>query len=174
MANDPVSDSVGKSKVGGDGRYRAAVGLLAAWLGGIATVNAADGYNCSFGYRRQSVISDFALGQDWTVYASCAHPEGPRVAVMVSRPVAAAARAAAVAVGQNVLPTVRVGSSVRLWLSSPVARIELSAVALESGSAGATIRLRATPGGKVLRGTVWAAGSVELNTGGEGFGRAGK
>ena len=59
-------------------------------------------------------------------------------------------------------PVVRMGSTIRLWLSSPVARIALYGTALENGAAGATIRVRVMPGGKVLDGTVRSVDSVEL------------
>jgi len=67
---------------------------------------------------------------------------------------------------------VRAGSPVRLWLSSPVARIALAGMALENGASGATIRVRVMPGGKVLDGTVRAADSVELVA--SGFAGAGQ
>ena len=136
--------------------------LLGAWL---CVGLPAHAEGCRQGLRQQSVISDFALGRAWTVYASCAHPETPRIAIMVDQETAQApsrAVGAATTGPASDLPAVRMGSKVRLWLSSPVARIALSAVALENGAAGATIRVRATPGGKVLYGTVRAPDSVEL------------
>jgi len=146
-------------------RWRgAAVGLSTVGLGGVALAGAVNGYGCSAGYRQQSVISDFTLGRAWTVYASCNHPETPRIAIMVD-PRAAPAPSAVAGDARGALsspPLVRMGSKVRLWLSSPVARIALSGTALENGAAGATIRVRVMPGGRVLDGTVRAADSVEL------------
>lgn len=151
------------------------VGLLPVWLGGIAPAYAADGYGCRQGYRQSSVIRDFALGQEWTVYASCVHPETPRIAVMAYPTVAQDRR---VAEGTEVdvphaAPAVRAGDQIRLWLRSPVARVDLSAIALENGAAGTTIRVRVEPGGTVLRGAVRSVGSVELGAG-EGFREAGQ
>ena len=142
-----------------------AVALLGLWLCGIALAGADDGYGCSQGYRQQSVIRDFALGRAWTVYASCAHPEAPHLAVMIDRgrvPASSSATGGGVSETSSAPPVVRMGSPVRLWLSSPVARIALSGMALENGTAGATIRVRVMPGGKVLDGTVREADSVEL------------
>jgi len=149
---------------------------------------AGDGYGCRQGYRQQSVISDFALGRVWAVYSSCAHPEAPRTAVLIEGTAAAVPdRTATDRIGGEALapaahraeaesrpapPLVHSGSPVRLWLSSPVARIALAGLALENGAAGATIRVRVMPGGKVLDGTVRAADSVELIA--AGFDRAGQ
>jgi hypothetical protein len=157
---------VGVAKADGEMKCcRAAVELLTLGLGGLALANAANGYGCSAGYRRQSVISDFTLGRAWTVYASCSHPETPRIAVMVEKnaPLAQSSAAGADSLGTvSKPPIVRMGSTVRLWLSTPVARIALSGKALENGAVGATIRVRVMPGGKVLEGTVRTADSVEL------------
>jgi hypothetical protein len=151
------------------------VALLAVWLGGIAPANAADGYGCRQGYRQSSVIRDVALGQEWTVYSSCVHPETPRIAVMAYPPVAQARRVGGEAEADvpHALPAVRAGDRIRLWLRSPVAQVDLSAIALENGAAGATIRVRVEPGGTVLRGAVRSAESVELGAG-DGFRGAGQ
>jgi hypothetical protein len=148
--------------------------LLAIWLGGIALAGAADDNGCRQRYRQQSVISDFTLGREWTVYARCAHPESPRVAIMIEPATGAPAQGAEEAAlgSAPAAPLVRMGNPVRLWLSSPVARIALSGIALENGAAGATIRVRVMPGGKVLNGTVRAPDSVELVA--AGFDRAGQ
>ncbi len=151
------------------------VGLLVVWLVVSTLANAADGYGCRQGYRQSSVIRDFALGQEWTVYASCVHPETPRIAVMAYPPAARDRRVAEEAQADvpHAAPAVRAGDQIRLWLRSPVARVDLSAVALENGAAGATIRVRVEPGGTVLRGAVRSAGSVELGAG-DGFHGAGQ
>jgi len=179
-------------------------------LGGLSRAGADDGYGCQRGYRQQSVLSDFALGRVWAVYSSCAHPEAPRLAVILDRsssdrqvpdrpapdrtapdrtaldrPVTDRAAAAAPSLASSAAsyrgvqagpslepPLVRAGSPVRLWLSSPVARIALAGMALENGASGATIRVRVMPGGKVLDGTVRAADSVELVA--SGFAGAGQ
>jgi Chaperone for flagella basal body P-ring formation len=128
---------------------------------------------CRHGYRLQSVIRDFAMGQEWAVLASCAHPETPWIAIAQHRPAAEWPLPAALAVSdliRGAAYTVRSGSRVRLWLRTPVARIDLSGIAMEGGAPGEMIRVRIAPGGKVFRGTVRAAGSVELDAaGGQGF-----
>jgi len=141
---------------------------------------------CEDGYRRAGALRDFALGRGWTVYADCAHPERPRVAVAASgpRPTASGesaglraleeARRAVEPSGSLVpaeaapRPDVEPGSSVRLWRRDGVAAVELAGKALESGSVGSRIRVKAAQGGAVLRGTVRAAGSVELDPPGSG------
>jgi hypothetical protein len=65
-------------------------------------------------------------------------------------------------------PAVESGSRVRVWRWDGVAAIDLAGIALESGAAGARVRVRVSPGGAVLRGTVRAAGSVELEAPGSG------
>ena len=141
--------------------------VLVAWLGLAGGAYASE--NCRQGYRQLSVISDFALGREWAVYSSCTHPEQPGVAILVGqssdRPPSSDRAVLNTSAAGSESPSqlmVRVGSPVRLWLRSSTARIELSAVALESGAAGATIRVRVAPRGRVLYGTVRAAGSVEL------------
>ena len=128
---------------------------------------------CRHGYRPQSVIRDFALGREWAVFASCAHPEAPWIAIAQYRPDAERPLPAALAVSDFVrgaATAVRPGSRVRLWLRTPVARIDLSGIALEGGAPGEVIRVRIAPGGKVFRGTVRAVGSVELDAAdGQGF-----
>jgi hypothetical protein len=99
------------------------VALLAVWLGGLAPAYAADGYGCRQGYRQSSVIRDFALGQEWTVYASCVHPETPRIAIM-AYPRAAQDRRVAREAEADVphgAPAVRAGDRILLWQRSPVA-----------------------------------------------------
>jgi hypothetical protein len=60
-------------------------------------------------------------------------------------------------------PTVEAGGRVRVWRRDGVVSIDLAGVALDRGSAGAGIRVRVSPGGVVLRGTVRGPASVELD-----------
>jgi Chaperone for flagella basal body P-ring formation len=176
MEGDLGRSAARDSETGGDMKGRGAgMRLVAVWLGGTAMVCAADSHGCRQGYRRQSVIRDFTLGREWTIYASCAHPETPRVAIIADRSAdeSSAAVLHSPVSSQSIPATVHAGSRVRLWMSSPLARLELSAVALENGSVGETIRVRATQGRKVLSGTVRADDSVELGMG-EGFRGAGR
>jgi hypothetical protein len=134
--------------------------------------SATDTDGCRNGYRQQSIIRDFALRQDWLVFASCAHPEMPRVAVAVNSPPRPFT-------DQSVSPAatlvIRSGARVRLWRQDPVTRINLSGVALDAGTAGAIIRVRVGPNAFVLRGTVRSADSVELEAAnGTGFVGAGQ
>jgi hypothetical protein len=150
-----------------------------AWV----PASAAGVSGCDRGYRRQGAIFDYALRREWAVYASCAHPEAPRVAVALDRNDdrnegrnesragapgrGAAAESAAFAPPPP--PVVRSGARVRLWRRSATASVELAATALEDGAAGAAIRVRTADGGAILRGRVRAPGSVELEAGGPGF-----
>jgi hypothetical protein len=133
-----------------------------------ATPVPAEASGCRDGYRRLGALRDFALGNAWTVYANCAHPEMPRLAVADGgqsesgwpEPAFPARSRAAPAAAA---PVVAAGAQVRLWKRDGVAAIDLQGAALESGAAGARIRVRVAPGGKVLRGTVRGPGSVELD-----------
>lgn len=142
--------------------------------------------DCIGGYRQQSSIEDRTLGRSWAIFASCLHPEMPRLAFLeggrVERPfdqndnagqssaLASAItsdgrRAGLQAPAARVTATsiqVELGSRVRLWRRDARTQIDLAAVALESGPTGASIRVRLRPGGVILRGIVRAPGSVEL------------
>jgi len=133
---------------------------------------------------------DFTLGRGWLIYANCDHPEMPRQAVadgeqarlppgVVARPQAFRdiPKTPGTVLADPILnpvvnpvvnpvsapaPAVAAGARVRVWKRDAAAAIDLAGVALESGRVGAEVRVRIDPGGKVLRGTVRGAGSVEL------------
>jgi len=167
---------------------------------------------CEGGYRRTGWLHDFPLDRGWTLYADCAHPERPMVAVasetawpmalarsenvalpekfdrigtgaggsaFVEHAISELIQRTGVTSGTGVLraasasvaparPTVESGSQVRIWRRDGVVAIDMAGIALESGGTGARIRVRVTPGGAVLRGTVRAPGSVELDAPGSG------
>jgi hypothetical protein len=163
--------------------------LLGFLLWMIFCLHAVAGERCH-GYRKQGIRADYATGLSWAIYSSCIHPEAPWVAVplhmsysktnlletnrdqhstVASSEITSSdtgiilpeIRAAAPAPARDPV-TVRTGDRVRLWSRSAMAHVELDAVALENGALGTTIRLRTMPGAPVLRGTVRAEGSVEL------------
>ncbi|AXC10420.1 hypothetical protein ACPOL_1069 [Acidisarcina polymorpha] len=121
----------------------------------------------------------------------CAHPEMPNVAIeslafdhsgqgsVAPYSSAGGLNAQSVQADNNherktgsALPLVLAGSRVRLWRQDPIARIDLSGVALESGLYGSLVKVRLTSGGNVLQGIVRSTGSVELNSiAGPGFTR---
>ncbi len=156
---------------------------------------------CRDGFRRQSLLRDYALRRQWIVFASCLHPEIPRIAVAdasaappgsdepapqrrdpeprsgtdAHRSVLKASPPLPALVGAGppvtaAMPVVQAGSRVRLWRRDGIVQIDLAGMALASGGPGAAIPVRLATGGKVLRGTVREAGSVELDPrSGRGF-----
>jgi hypothetical protein len=144
---------------------------------------------CRNGYRAESPIRDYALGRDWSVFSDCAHPERPRVAVAARNFSQEAAPGGTLSPLQAHLdiavpswprlpphpslaaavPAVQPGSRVRLRRETASVRIELAGTALDGGVPGSSIRVRTSPGGAVLRGTVRSAGIVELEAGAPGF-----
>ncbi len=159
-------------------------------VSGYAAFASTEAPECPDGYRRLGALHDFALGKAWTIYANCAHPEMPRLAVaeggrtVLPRAVAggeggksspseaewpaeprilAGRQKEDGAFNQTPAPEVAAGAQVRLWKRDGVVAIDLPGTALESGSTGARIRVRVAPAGKVLRGTVRGPASVELD-----------
>jgi hypothetical protein len=128
---------------------------------------------CHGGYRLQSVIHDYALGEVWPVLANCSHPEMPWMAVApgyTENPFPVSSNS-----GDAPQPMIVVasGAHVRLWRRDATAHIDLYGVALDSGQLNELVRVRAGSNSTVLRGRVRAADSVELSADSvTGFGAA--
>lgn len=116
----------------------AAVGLIGGSSG--ASV-AGDGG----GFRVSAMRWDPLLRRRWAVVASCVHPEWPAVEMPLS-----SVDTRVAFVGEQVqavsflplLPIVRAGDVVQLWSQEEGVRIEVGAVAEESGTLGKTVRVR--------------------------------
>ncbi|MHB1022544.1 MAG: flagella basal body P-ring formation protein FlgA [Acidobacteriaceae bacterium] len=126
------------------------------------------------GYRVRGVHWDATLGIGWALLEECAHPERPWTAVRVRgaenlhmhavHGVGSAAMPRPIAALPMLKPAVHAGDSVRLWQSGEWVRIELAAVAEQSGKVGDDIWLRVHRAGTLqqMRGIVRAPGSVEM------------
>jgi hypothetical protein len=95
------------------------------------------------GFRVTSMRWDPLLRRRWALVASCGHPEWPAVEVPVS------SLDTSVGLGREQLqsllpqlPVVRAGDVVQLWSREEGLRIEVGAVAEESGALGKTVRVR--------------------------------
>lgn len=86
------------------------------------------------GYRVTSVRWDQLLRQGWAMVARCGHPEWPEVALQT--------RVSHLVLDVGVPLVVRAGDTVRLWRRENDLRIEVAAVAEESGGLGKSIRVR--------------------------------
>ena len=96
------------------------------------------------GYRVTSVRWDPVLQQGWAMVARCGHPEWPEVALptrLSSLALKREERTASIGV-VDVPLVVRAGDTVRLWRRENELRIEVAAVAEESGGVGKSIRVR--------------------------------
>jgi hypothetical protein len=96
------------------------------------------------GYRVTSVRWDPVLRQDWAMVARCGHPEWPEIALPTHMSSLALKREGGVAlIGVVDVPlVVRAGDAVRLWRWENELRIEVAAIAEESGGVGKSIRVR--------------------------------
>jgi hypothetical protein len=85
---------------------------------------------------------DSVLGETWVQVVSCDHPEWP--------PVELAVRGRRMETTESVsgdelfpqLPVVRAGDAVELWSMQDDIRIEVAAIAEQSGALGKTVRVR--------------------------------
>ncbi|RSL14880.1 flagellar basal body P-ring formation chaperone FlgA [Edaphobacter aggregans] len=95
------------------------------------------------GYRVTSVRWDPLLRQGWAMVARCGHPEWPEVALptRVSNLLRREEGTALIEVVDRPL-VVRAGDTVRLWRRENDLRIEVAAIAEESGGLGKSIRVR--------------------------------
>ena len=121
---------------------------------------------CIDGRRVKGELHDAPLDRNWLVFESCDDPQKPWLAVEGGASVYKNRPASAI-LDQGLADTlVRAGRQVRLFRSDPSIHIELAGVALDNGAAGAQIRVRVPGQGKVFRGTVRTASSVELGIAG--------
>ena len=126
----------------------------------------------SSGFRVISMRWDPVLRQRWALVESCDHPAWPALEVpvpTVEKPQRIVERDM-VALQQKAAPlAVRAGDAVQLWSIEGDLRIDVAAVAEESGALGATVRVRLmqrqTPGGQreaEFEGIVRGPRSVEM------------
>jgi hypothetical protein len=95
------------------------------------------------GYRVASVRWDPLLRQRWAKLVSCAHPEQPALAVLMSPLKRESAASAATATQLTTpSPVVRAGDHVRLWSQEGNLRIEAPGISEASGAAGSTVVVR--------------------------------
>jgi len=90
-------------------------------------------------YRVTATTWDPVLQQKWTLVARCEHPEWPALAFQKA---GSGVDQASVDNYPPLPPAVRAGDIVRLWSAEERLRIEVAAVAEESGGLGKTIRMR--------------------------------
>jgi hypothetical protein len=122
------------------------------------------------GYRVTSVHWDPLLRQGWAMVARCGHPEWPEVALPTRVSSWALKREEGTAlIGVVDVPlVVRAGDTVRLWRRENELRIEVAAVAEESGSLGKSIRVRLVRAGmdgqaeRQMTGVVRGPADVEM------------
>jgi hypothetical protein len=114
----------------------AAVSLLD--VSGVRAIEGGDGY------RVTSVRWDPVLRQEWAMVARCGHPEWPEIALPTPVPKEGfkTERRKMVASSAGTPLMVRAGDTVWLWRRENELRIELAAVAEESGGVGKSIRVR--------------------------------
>lgn len=101
------------------------------------------------GFRVESIRWDPVLRRQWALIVSCVHPEWPAVELPVSGISTAAngpqpmteVRAAAL-LPMTVVPMVRAGDAVELWIRQGDLRIEAAAIAEQSGGVGQSVRVR--------------------------------
>ena len=99
------------------------------------------------GFRVQSERWDPVLREHWALVVSCAHPDWPAVEFL--SPVFAKSNLGLMQPGQTEgrglfpsLPVVRAGDVVQLWSMQGDLRIEVAAMAEQSGGMGKIIRVR--------------------------------
>ena len=122
------------------------------------------------GYRVTSVRWDPLLRQGWAMVARCGHPEWPEVALPTRlSSLALKLEGGTASIGVVDVPlVVRAGDTVRLWRRENELRIEVAAVAEESGSLGKSIRVRLVRAGmegqaeRQMTGVVRGPADVEM------------
>lgn len=115
------------------------------------------------------VVRDWGLHREWQVLRDAAHPEWPARLVEIpwSTPVLApgaggATRDQSRPRAAEEPPAVRAGMRVRVWQRGEEAEIQMEGTALETGSVGRNILVRAGMGNATLHGIVRGPASVEL------------
>lgn len=120
---------------------------------------------------RATVVRDWGLHREWRVERDQAHPERPEHLVEIpwSTPVRATGNADVAKVrsrpataGEQHAPVVRAGTRVTVWRRGEKAEVQMTGTALEGGSVGETILVRAGLRNAALRGIVRGPASVEL------------
>lgn len=118
-----------------------------------------------------NVIRDWGLHREWRVESDPAHPERPARLVEIpwSTPGGGKRtdrdRSLKGAIQQRpavVRATVRAGTRVTLWRHDQESMVQMAGTALETGSVGKKIRVRAGLGNATLTGIVRGPASVEL------------
>ncbi len=96
------------------------------------------------GYRVTSVRWDLVLRQGWAMVVRCGHPGWPEVALptRVSSQALKSEEGKTFTGAAGAALMVRAGDRVRLWRREDELRIEVAAVAEESGGVGKNIRVR--------------------------------
>ena len=109
------------------------------------------------GFRVTSTRWDPILHQRWAQVASCDHPEWPPVELPANASLkAASSRPSEQGSEASLLPlqpVVRAGDIVQLWSQEDVLRIEVAAIAEQSGALGKPIRVRLMQRGTLGRQT---------------------
>jgi hypothetical protein len=154
----------GERRLSGPICLAAATQLLFGWSVPVGAAEAAVYPACQDGYQRQGTFHDYTLNRTWIVMVKCGHPEIPRLATASDRGPVLSFHLAGSPIDRLV---VEPGSQVRLWRDDGRVRLDLAGVALNGGAAGAVVRVRLAPSGKVLRGVVRGPGMVELDGAGE-------
>ncbi|MEO6815433.1 MAG: flagella basal body P-ring formation protein FlgA [Edaphobacter sp.] len=93
------------------------------------------------GYRVTSVRWDPVMQQSWATIVSCEHPEWPGVSLR-TRDANNTPSGLSAAAHEQRSPIIRAGDVVELWRQEDLLRIEVAAVAEQSGGVGETIRVR--------------------------------
>jgi hypothetical protein len=97
------------------------------------------------GYRVASVHWDPLLRQRWAKLVSCAHPERPAIAMLMSPLKQDGPPSVAISTARQLTttsPVVHAGDLVRLWSQEGNLRIEASGIAEASGAPGTIVRIR--------------------------------
>ena len=116
-------------------RTPAAAARLAGTKSGVSSITE------DKGYRVTSVRWDPVMQQSWAMIVSCEHPEWPGVSLRTGE-TSHALRGLSMQAHVERSPLVRAGDVVELWRQEDLLRIEVGAVAEQSGSIGETIRVR--------------------------------
>lgn len=99
------------------------------------------------GFRVTSTRWDPILHQRWAQVASCEHPEWPTVELLAASslqtaPPSQQTQQAGTDSLQQLLPMVHAGDIVQLWSQEDVLRIEVAAIAEQSGALNQPVRVR--------------------------------